>query len=483
MPFETGGHADKLGNRYEGRWLATKLLSLLDEKIRSVTVEPIGDDEKGIDIWILLKDSVRQAHQCKARNGSKEYWDVGNLAYRGILDKLKYQLDRDPAHEFFFVSSVGSEVFQSICNFARRSDNNPSLFYREKILKHGKDVRECFNKFCGYLSLNPAEEPDLAQAFDYLKRTYITVYPDDQSTWQNLLDLTESLLIGDPEIAVSTLLSYPQNKDKFGTPIYADELREYISKKGIHPKHLEHDSRIGIAIDVLQREFAESIRSQLIGGAPLQRSETSLLIDAIHKGQNVILSGAAGYGKSGVLYELTEYLQREKIPYLPIRLDRREPENTVAQFGQQMGLPDCPAFSLSAFAGGRQSVLILDQLDAIRWTSAHSNNALDVCKELECHVQSKRLYGEKISIVLCSRTFDLEHDPSIRNWLAGERAEKFVNIEVKELPLEDVKRVVGLSFSQMTEKEKSLLANPLNLSIWVELSYAGTVPHSVRQSI
>jgi len=476
MPFETGGMADKLGNRYEGHWLVTKLLSLLNEKILSITVEAIGDDERGVDLWIVQKNGVRQAHQCKARNGSKEYWDIGDLASRGVLGNLRYQLDRDPTHEFFFVSSVGAELFRSICDFARRSDNNPELFYQEKILKRGQDVQKYFKKFCDYMSLNPAEESDRVRAFQYLNRTYVTLYPDDQGTWQNLLDLTDSLLLGEPEIVVSTLLTYVENRERFGSPIYADQLRKFLSKKGIHPKRLEHDSRIIPAVEVLQREFTESIRPLLIGGAPLQRNETSMLIDAIKNGRNVILSGAAGYGKSGVLYELTEFLRHEKILYLPIRLDRREPENTAAQFGRQMGLPDCPVFSLSALAGERQSVLVLDQLDAIRWTSAHSNNALDVCKELERHVQLKRLQGEEVSIILCSRTFDLQHDPSIRNWLAGERAKEFVNIEVKELPLENVKKIAGAPFLQMTEKEKSLLANPLNLSIWVELSHAGTVP-------
>ena len=115
MPFETGGLGDKLGNRYEGRWLAFKLLSLLKEKIRSITVEAIGDDERGVDLWITQKDGVRQAHQCKARNASEEYWSIGALAARGILQNLKYQLDRDPDHQFFFVSSVGSELFNDIC--------------------------------------------------------------------------------------------------------------------------------------------------------------------------------------------------------------------------------------------------------------------------------------------------------------------------------------------------------------------------------
>ena len=39
MAFEPGGMAEKLGNRYEGRWVAKKLLELLDEQVKSVTVE------------------------------------------------------------------------------------------------------------------------------------------------------------------------------------------------------------------------------------------------------------------------------------------------------------------------------------------------------------------------------------------------------------------------------------------------------------
>jgi hypothetical protein len=47
MAFEPGGMSDKLGNRYEGRWVAKQLLRLLKEEILSVTVELIGFEEEG----------------------------------------------------------------------------------------------------------------------------------------------------------------------------------------------------------------------------------------------------------------------------------------------------------------------------------------------------------------------------------------------------------------------------------------------------
>jgi len=50
MAFERGGRADKFGNRYESRWVVKQLLLLLIEEIHSVTIEAVGDDEKGVVI-------------------------------------------------------------------------------------------------------------------------------------------------------------------------------------------------------------------------------------------------------------------------------------------------------------------------------------------------------------------------------------------------------------------------------------------------
>ncbi len=55
MAFERGGRADKLSYRYEDRWVAKQMLRLVNEEIQSVTIEPIGDDEKGVDLLIKLK--------------------------------------------------------------------------------------------------------------------------------------------------------------------------------------------------------------------------------------------------------------------------------------------------------------------------------------------------------------------------------------------------------------------------------------------
>ena len=478
MGFEPGGMSEKLGNRYEGRWVAKQLLRLLNEEIKSVTVELIGPDERGVDLLVVKKDGVRQLQQCKARFESRESWTVNGLNSRGILGHLLTHLSRNPLYEFALVSAIPAQTIADICESARNSNDNPKDFFTYQIKNVGAGRHKIFNDFCRALKLDPDNEKNLREAFSYLRRTYIELYPDDHNTWSELLTLAGFLLTGKSKTAISVLLTYAENNDRYHNPIYANELREYLAKDhNIHPKKLEHDTRIGPAIEELQNRFSDSIRPLLIGSRVIPREETSRTIECIDTGQDVVLHGAMGFGKSGVLYELTEYLSQHNIPYLPVRLDRRIPDKTAALFGKDLGLPESPASSLAGLAVERRSVLILDQLDAIRWTAAHSSVAMDVCKEMVRQVRLLRRMGKKIVVVFACRSFDLDNDPEIKNLLADTKNQSFVKIQVQELSDEQLKKIVGRDFSAMTGSQKRILASPLNLAIWMQLKKDGTKPN------
>ena len=477
MTFEPGGMADKLGNRYEGRWVAKQLLRLLNEEIKSVTVELIGPDERGVDLLVVKKDGTRQLQQCKARSGRLKSWSVAALNDKEILTNLRDHLDRNPQQEFALVSPIPGQSFADICDSGRYSNNNPNDFFQYQIQDVGDERRKIFRGFCNALSLDPGKKEDLTRVFGYLKRTYIELYPDDHHTWSDLLMWTGFLLAGKPETAISILLSYAENEDRYRKPIYADELRRFLAEKHqVHPKQLEHDQRIGPAVEELQKQFSESIQPGLIGGMVVPREEASRTAEFINKNQDVVVHGAAGNGKSGILYELTEYLRDLNILYLPIRLDRRMPDKSARQFGEDMGLPGSPAFALAGLAAGRQSVLILDQLDAIRWTGAHSAVAMDVCKELVRQVRSLRHARKKIVIVFACRTFDLENDPEIKNFLADAENQDFVTIPVGEFSDEQLKKIIGRDFDTLRRSQKRILSCPHNLAMWMQLRQDGMKP-------
>jgi len=478
MAFEPGGMSEKLGNRYEGRWVAKQLLRLLNEEIQSVTVELIGPDEQGVDLLVVGNDDTRQLQQCKARCGSRESWTVAALRNKGILENLKEHLSRDPTREFTLVSAIPARTFADICESARNSNDNPRDFLQDQIQKIGEKRCRVFCSFCEALGLNPSVVDDLGKAFGFLKRTHIELFPDDRNTWSDLVNLAWFMLTGEPETAISVLLTYTENEDRYRKPIYADELRRYLAvKHDIHPKMLEHDDRIAPRIEELQNQFSDSIRAGLINSEIILREESSWIIEAIDNSKDVVVHGAAGNGKSAVLYELTKHLCQNNIPYLPIRLDRRIPQNTAKQFGNDTGLPDSPAYSLAGLAAGRKCVLILDQLDAIRWTAAHSSCAMDVCKELLRQVRSLRRTGKHIVIVFACRTFDLENDPEIKKLFSEEDGQSIVKIRVKEFSDGQLKKVIGpADYVALNESQRRILSCPQNLAIWLELKKERSAP-------
>jgi len=281
MGFEPGGMSEKLGNRYEGRWVAQQLLRLLNEEIYSVTVEAIGNDEEGVDLWLEKNDGIRQAQQCKARNGSREFWSISDLKSKGILSHLKAQLNANPKNEFAIISGIGSTTFHDICESACSfSNNNPEDFYNYQIQAVGEERRQVFHQFCQALALDSHSAPDRAKAFDYLRRTQFNLYTDDR---QDLQSHAGYLLTGNPDTVVSTLMSYPESNDAYRKPIYADILRKHLATEGIHPKRLAHDTRIAPVIEELKQQFEGSIFSLLISGTLITREETALLLGALEE--------------------------------------------------------------------------------------------------------------------------------------------------------------------------------------------------------
>ena len=125
MALEAGGIAEKLGNDYEKSWVAKQFLDLIQEKISAIQVEPLGDDETGVDVIIRNLDGTQDYHQCKAGNGNDEYWTLARLDGAGVLNKGFKQIKRT-TNSFHIVSPLPfkrlldiSGVCQDSCHLFR----------------------------------------------------------------------------------------------------------------------------------------------------------------------------------------------------------------------------------------------------------------------------------------------------------------------------------------------------------------------------
>jgi len=158
------------------------------------------------------------------------------------------------------------------------------------------------------------------------------------------------------------------------------------------------------------------------------------------------------------------------VPFLPLRLDRLSLRADPRRFAaQELQLPDSPARCLKALADERDAVLVVDQLDALRWTSSHSAEAWDVCREM----MEEALATPGLKLVVCCRTFDLEHDPQLRSW--EKQAQYLRRVAVDLLAEEDVGssfgRCVGDSNAKLPvrPRELQLLRHVQHLQMWLAI--------------
>ncbi|MCJ7812463.1 hypothetical protein MUP95_03980, partial [bacterium] len=381
MILEPGGRADKLGNRYEAIWVIKQMLRLLKEEIHSMQIEAIGDDEKGVDLWVTNKDQTREAQQCKIGNSQGTSWTMSQLINRGIVDYLSCQLKRFSNSIYKLISSSYFHTIDSICERARTSNNKPHDFYQFQILGSNKNIQTEFQKLCDYLKLDLQKEKDLSTIYNFLQRSNFITYPFNEEIKEELLGGIGYHVTGSSSTVFAVLRDFAEDKNNMGNEIFSDKLWEYLKEKDFHPRLSSNDTRVAPAVNKLLNQFEENFKSNLIADKLIHREETDLIIDALEEDKSniIFIHGNAGFGKSGVLYELISELKEKEVPVLPIRLDIKIPKNNPKEFGISLGLPEWPVICLTGLAGQRKSVIILDQLDALRWTSVHNVEALDIC--------------------------------------------------------------------------------------------------------
>jgi hypothetical protein len=468
--MEPGGHAHTVGGSYEDRWAARQLLHIMAGEIRSLEREPAGHEGAGVDFWVELPSGVREAQQCKEGKAFASEWSIADLAGEGVLGHLRDRLTSRLAHRFCFVSGLPAPELEALTRSARDS-RDPRSFWEQQI-QSSRRRQTAFERFCRHLGLQPEAPTDLGFGHDLLSRTRVHLFQDSAEDLRQLRSEARHWVSGDPDQVIDALVRF--SRDRLRQRLHLDEVAAFLRDRDLPLRNLAQDPLLAPRIERLQRQFRDSFRSQLVGDHLLPRREADEAL--LNEGDRriVILHGVAGSGKSGVLYDLAERLHQAGIPYLPLRLDRQAPRGSPRRFGEDLDLPESPAFCLQAMAGERRGFLLLDQLDALRWTSVHSGEAWEVCRELI----REALGFRSIRVVVCCRTYDLEHDPQIRAWAA--EAQGAHAIVVGELGARDVARLVtrlGGVYEDLRPTEQSLLTNFFHLSLWGEvLAQTGATP-------
>lgn len=229
-------------------------------------------------------------------------------------------------------------------------------------------------------------------------------------------------------------------------------------------------------VSELNEQYKNTFRG--IKGTFINRPEIDKCIEEIEQNNSLIVHGKAGQGKSGCTQGIIEYCEKEDIPYIAIKLDDRMPEQNADKWGEDLGLTTSIPMALNMLCENKRGVIILDQLDALRWTNAHSRQALITCAEVIKRVEEINFNRDnKISIIFVCRTYDYENDSNIKalfNSNNNQQNEKKTGIEWKkiivgELSEEIVREIVGSRYDTLSNKMKKVLSIASNLYIWENL--------------
>lgn len=473
MGYEKGGRADKAGNRFEYNWILYNLLQVIEERIQYVMIEAIGEDEEGVDLWIGNLDGSREGQQCKGRYGSEQSWSYGTVNAKGIWKKWKKQLEREERVNVSLISPLAFQRFEDLTGKARNTNGNPKDFYKYQIDNDdvSKDIKRLYKNFCHVMEIDYSSEDGILQSIDYLSRIYYRQMPDYQLK-QMVLEKIYLQFVGEPRDIYAIILQLILTEDILSKKLDIAYLDNYLRNCGVEYKNLAKDTRILPSIRTLNDEYRKSFHSFQNG--IIIRHEFEECKKLLNNGQSYIIHGGAGTGKSGCTENIIDYCNQESIPYLAIKLDKRIPQNTTENWGVSMGLPASPALCIDAISKYSKAVLIFDQLDALRWTQAHSGNALDICMQTIKEVENLNKDRENnISVVFVTRTYDLLNDRGIKN-LFNESSEhkeiEWEKIKIGELNEDDIKFLTGNEFNNLSQKTKRLLTISSNMYIWQHLN-------------
>lgn len=363
------------------------------------------------------------------------------------------EVDSQHFVDFLEQDYISNKIIQRVFNAYNVSREDYKIISK----KLGKEAVEFVNfKKAEYKHI-PIKQPDDFE--EYFSKLFDT-----------LIDFRESLLSIKDKAVLSIVDESIGKSEGNIIKTIEEKLGEESLLKGF--ENLEVDERIKLRLIELNQEYKKAFIP--LGNKLINRKEFSMCRETIDSGNSLIIHGKAGRGKSGCTLDIINFCEEKAIPYLAVKLDKRIPSTTAEKWGKDLGLPASVTHSIHSVSKNERAVIILDQLDALRWTVAHSRDALLVCAEIINQVKRLNIEREnKISIVFVCRTHDLENDNNIKSLFRKVDSEEDViqwsRVQVNELDEGLVRSTVGKRYEQLTSKLKNMLRIPSNLFIWQQL--------------
>lgn len=443
---ESGGIADKLGGRFESRWTVQCALKILDGRADWIEIEPLGATGQGIE-FVLSTGGARQHHQAKRTKSGGGSWSLVALRGEGVLGHFRRIVDL--GEEALFVSGADAKELRDLSDASRKARS------LDEFLAHlNRHLQERF----GWLQ--EVWGWDSHQTIEGLKKIRVsTVDENILSEWNE--SLVEQFLDGQPKQALASLAEVliDNMQQKLDANLIRGILRE---KYGLNARVWAH----GNASEKVELATAEYLiaRDAVRLRYPIDRPELEELLGNLrdaHSG-GVLIAGSAGAGKSELIVQAVEALEKDGWIPLTIRADKLKEAASTEAIGTQLGLPGSPVPVLAAVADSRNSLLVIDQLDAVSLASGRNPRlwepALAMIRQAQAHPNMR--------VLVACRQFDLDNDRRLGSLTDESSALSVLNLgRLTKAQIAGALDSMGIAGSELTEAQTELLQWPVHLKL------------------
>jgi hypothetical protein len=448
-----GGIADKLGNRYEAKWLVCQFLDVFGGKAQSIRYEGISKAFRGFEFALNRGDQV-EWHQTKIKNPNGN-WTLSALKREGVMAAFRQRLTVDENSRCIFVSEDPARDIRTLADKAAVA--NELGEYLEAL---GKEQVPKFEELCDAWVANK----DLA--FRWLRR--IRFRTESESSIDSAILAFSELYFWCAKDIFAVLREFVETR--INKEITTETARQELRRSGkILIKDWSLEPTLHERLSTETRAYLDTYNPFGAGGTTISRPEARKMFEwATDPGgpRVILLTGAAGSGKSGVIREFIDCLRNSGILHLAFRIDHYLESASPQALGKAItGRDESVVATLKGIAPDQLSVLIADQIDAVSEVSGRNGAVKRTVLKL---VDDVRNFGSVRMIIAC-RSFDLDSDQRLK---ALKETHGIEHVDLLPLTwegdVEPVLRAKGVDFASLSVSQRSLLCLPLNLAIFFE---------------
>jgi hypothetical protein len=457
-----GGISDKLGNRYEAKWLVRQLLDVIAGKADWIKYEGVTPRFSGFEFAVGQKRATHW-HQTKinAPNGN---WTISALQRESVLSSFKKRLEANIEDRCLFISQDPAKDIRTLAEKAKLSNTTLEEF-KEIVLSIGQNEK--------FTQLTTVWDCTDTIAYEFLQRCDFLTLPEAEL--DGFIESYGELFFLENNSSVFSLLREYAEK-QFNRTLTTDQVRADIGRIGsaLTFKNWSLDQTLSSGLLDETNAYLQTYNPFGAGGDIIPRQQIDLLANLfldINGPRLVLLTGVAGSGKSGVIRGLIKVLRSLDISHLAFRVDHHLDHNTSQEIGQALTRrTESPIVTLKGLNPARTSVLIIDQVDAVSEVSGRSGKVKAALLRMIRDAQ----HWDTVRVVLVCRSFDFDSDPQIKVLKEGKKVEQ---IDVPQLDWENEVAPFltgkGIDIKLLSQTQKDLLRLPLNLAVFLEVRSEG----------